>query len=284
MQEPKKKIIKEVQDRLDVCRLIADTVTVMRNACGKEHPLALHLDPHQDLLSYHDIQIIAYLCFSCEIPLSLAIGGCEANRDLQELASLNADTIQASSIESAFALSKLLLSYDRIYNTLEVSKKPGITLSLNTPGCFACLDEILALSEDAPISALLIDRNALSHYSLDDEAIVSLLESSIQINQVKERIKIGICGGISPANVKHLCEVYKPNLVCTKMFISDPEGLSVKANSYDILSALLILEARILELILQHRNAISSIITMRRNSLISYIQAVTISQTINSGE
>ena len=284
MQEPKKEIINEVQDRLDVCKLITDTVTVMRNASGKKNPLALHLNPHQDLLSYHDIQIISYLCFSCEIPLSLAIGGCEANRDLQELASLNAATIQASSIESAFALSKLLLSYERIYNTLEVSKKPGIALMLNTPGCFTCLDEILAFSENTPISTLLIDRNALSHYSLNDEEIVTLLENSIQVNHAKEKVKIGICGGITPANIENLCAVYKPNLICTKMFISNSEGFSTKASPCNLISTLLILEARILELILQHRNAISSVITTRRKNLISYIQAVTINQTITSVE
>jgi len=283
MQEPKKRILEEVQDRLDACRLVADTVTIMRNACGEKNPLALHLDPHQDLLSYHDIQIISYLCLSCGIPLSLAIGGCEANRDLQELASLNAATIQVSSIESSFALSKLLSSYERIYNTLEVSEKPGITLRMNTPGSFTCLDEILTSSENPPISTLLIDRNALSHYSLNDEAILSLLDSSSQIKKAKERIRIGICGGISPANVEHLCTVYKPSLVCTKMFISNSNGLLIKPDSYNIISTLLILEARILELILQHRNAISSIITTRRDRLICYIQAVTINHTINQG-
>jgi hypothetical protein len=284
MQEPKEKIIKEVQDRLDVCRLMADTISIMRNACGDKTPLTLHLDPHQDLLNYHDIQIISYLCHSCEVPLSLAIGGCEANRDLQELASLSAQIIQASCIESTFALSKLILSYDRIYNTLEVSKKPSITLSLNTPGCLICLDEILASSASSPISTLLIDRNALSVYSLDDGTIASMLEDSIQVKQARQRIKIGICGGISPGNVEHLCAVYKPDLVCTKMFIANALGLSSQTFSYNIISALLVLEARILELILLHRNAISSIITMRRNSLVSYIQASTINQIINAGE
>jgi len=214
----------------------------------------------------------------------LAIGGCEANRDLQELASLSAEIIQASCIESTFALSKLLLSYERIYNTLEVSKKPSITLSLNTPGCFICLDEILASSASSPISTLLIDRNALSIYSLDDEKIASMLKNSIQVTQTRQRIRVGICGGISPANVEHLCAVYKPDLVCTKMFIANAFGLSRQGTSFNIINALLVLEARILELILLHRNAISSRITMRKNNLVSYIQASTINQIINAVE
>lgn len=284
MQVPKEKIIKEVQDRLDVCRLISDTISAMRDTCGDKNPLTLHLDPHQDLLNYNDIQIISYLCHSCGVPLSLAIGGCEANRDLQELASLSAEIIQASCIESAFALSKLLLSYERIYNTLEVSKKPSITLSLNTPGCLICLDEILASSKSSPIRTLLIDRNALSLHSWDDETIASILANSIQLKQARGGIRLGICGGISPANVENLCAVYKPDLVCTKMFIASAFGLSSQTTSFNIISALLVLEARILELILLHRNAISSVITMRRNSIVSYIQASTINQIINAKE
>jgi len=256
----------------------------MKELCGDNNPLTLHLDPHQDILNYNDIQIIAYLCHSCEVPLSLSIGGCEANRDLQELASLSASVIQASCIESSFALSKLLLSYNRIYNTLEVSKKPSITLSLNTPGCFACLGEILSSSDSSPIRTLLIDRNALSLYSLDDASIMSRLETSIQGNQTTQRIKIGICGGISPANVDNLREVYKPDFICTKMFMANVSGVSEQTTSSSIISALLVLEARILELILLHRRAISSVIIGRKESLVSYIQASTINQILKEGE
>jgi len=65
MQVPKEKIIKEVQDRLDVCRLIADTISAMRDICGDKSPLTLHLDPHKDLLaimifrSFHTYVILA---------------------------------------------------------------------------------------------------------------------------------------------------------------------------------------------------------------------------------
>jgi hypothetical protein len=284
MQEPKQRIAKEVQERLEVCKLISDTTTVLRKTCSDKVPLTLHLDPHKDVLNYNDIQIISYLCHSCEIPLSLAIGGCEANRDLQELASLSAANIQASCIESSFALIKLLSSYERIYNTLEVQQKPSITLVLNTPGCFTCLGEIVALSANTPIHALLIDRNALSFYSLNDKEILSMLEESIPHTEVSQNLKIGICGGISPDSVKHICSFFKPDLLCTKMFIVKASGLSNYASTPEIISALLVLEIRILDLILLHRSAASSAITSRRDSLVRFMQASTINQIIGSGE
>jgi len=284
MQEPKQKIAKEVQDRLEVCKLISDTLAVLRKDCSNKDPLTLHLDPHKDILNYNDIQIISYLCHSCGIPLSLAIGGCEANRDLQELASLSAANIQASCIESSFALTKLLSSYERIYNTLDVQQKPSISLVLNTPGCFTCLGEILALSANTPINTLLIDRNALSSYSLNDKEIVSMVEDSMPRTHAGHKLEIGICGGISPDSVKQICSVFKPDLLCTKMFIVKASSLSIYASTPEIISALLVLEIRILDLILLHRSAVSSAITSRRDSLVRFIQASTINQVIHSRE
>ena len=279
MQQPKEKIAKEVEDRLEICQLIHDTNTVFKNACNNVKPLALHLDPHADLIEYSDIQIISYLCHSSGIPLSLAIGGCEANRDLQELASLNAATIQVPCIESFFALNKFITSYNKIYDVLEVPKRPKITLVINTPGSFECLDEILSSTASSSFQTLLVDRNALASFSIDDQAIVLMLDTLRNVEKAST-ISTGICGGISPLNVKKICNTFSPNYVCTKMFVADAAAFTDK-HSASLLSALLILEARVIDLVLRHRESMYSLMTKRRNSLVNYIQASVICQVID---
>ena len=276
MQQPKEKITKEVEDRLEVCQLIHDTNTVFKNTCNNANPLALHLDPHADLMEYSDIQIISYLCHSSGIPLSLAIGGCEANRDLQELASLNAATIQVPCIESYFALKKFITSYNKIYDVLEVPKRPKMTLAINTPGSFKCLEEILSSSASSSIQKLLIDRNALASFFIDDHAILLMLDGLR--NVVKSaNISIGICGGISPLNIMKIRTTFNPNYISTKMFIADAAAFTDNYSA-SLLSALLVLEARVIDLVLRHRYSMSSLLTKRRKSLINYIQASVVRQ------
>lgn len=276
MKQPKEKITKEVEDRLEVCQLIHDTNTVFKNTCNNASPLALHLDPHADLMEYSDIQIISYLCHSSGIPLSLAIGGCEANRDLQELASLNAATIQVPCIESYFALSKFIASYNKIYDVLEVPKRPKMTLVINTPGSFKCLEEILSSAASSSIQTLLIDRNALASFSIDDHAIVLMLDSLRNVGK-EANISTGICGGISPLNVMNIRTTFNPNYISTKMFMADATAFTDNYSA-SLLSALLVLEARVIDLVLMHRSSMSSLLAKRRNSLISYIQASVVRQ------
>jgi hypothetical protein len=276
MQQPKEKITKEVEDRLEVCQLIHDTNIVFKNACNNASPFALHLDPHADLMEYSDIQIISYLCHSSGIPLSLAIGGCEANRDLQELASLNVATIQVPCIESCFALNKFIASYNKIYDVLEVPRRPEMTLLINTPGSFECLGEIFSSTAGSLIQTLLIDRNALATFSIDDDAIVLMLNNLRNVDKESNTL-IGICGGISPLNVEKICRTFNPNYISTKMFTADAAAFTDNFSA-SLVSGLLVLEARVIDLILRHRNSMSTLMIKRRHSLINYIQASVVRQ------
>lgn len=114
--------------------------------------------------------------------------------------------------------------------------------------------------------------------------IATILKESIQQADASQKIKIGICGGISPDRVKHICAIFKPDLLCTKMFIAKAAGLIDNPNTPYIINALLVLEIRILDLILMHRSAVSSIITSRKDSLVRFIQATTVNHLVDAGE
>ena len=70
---------------------------------------------------------------------------------------------------------------------------------------------------------------------------------------------------------------FNPNYISTKMFIADAAAFTDN-NSASLLSALLVLETRVIDLVLRHRDSMASLLTKRKNSLINYIQASVIRQ------
>lgn len=282
LQQSGEDIAKDVQSRLDISSLMSEIRSIAEGESPNKFPLSLHLDPHSDLLNYSDVQIVSYLCHVNNVTLSLSVGGCEANRDLQELASLSVGFIQASCIESTFALNKLVLSYKKIYDILQV-QKPGITLLINTPGSFYSMIDILRSEDISYVSSLLIDRNALISHSIDDNLIKSMLSKSKEVNSQSENVKHGICGGITPINVANLANLYKPDYISTKMFAADASlFLDEQERSSNLLGSFLVLESRVLEFILNFRQSTSSLIRHRKNNLINYTQASAVHRLLNS--
>lgn len=274
MRIPRQTIDHDVRTKLEVSRLLETIRDLLANELGVETGFILHLDIHKDLLGYSDIQLVSYLCHSHGIPLSLSLGGCEANRDLEELASLNAEHLQLSSLESSFAYSKFRNSYDRVYNILQTPRKVSVGLLLNTPQSIRALPSILDEDVSRLIKTIVIDRNSLSRYYDDDHAIqLSILHATSSLDNLP---KVGLCGGLSPSSSWQLSKLYQPSYLLTKMFRLKLSPDLCRDKIATIISAFLVLEVRVLDLIISHRLAMSRMITNRKDHLQQYIQLSTL--------
>jgi len=279
MNTPRDLISEKINARLDLSQLLSEIYALLKDQMDTSEAFYLHIDMHKDLLSYNDMQIISYLCHSNNIPLSCSIGGCEANRDLQELASLNVYDIQVSCIESLFSFEKFRKSYDRIYSALQTTQKPGVSLLLNTPGCLSSLSRLLKNETGRIVERIIIDRNALSNYFSSEREIQSICVDVLAEQEPKPGI--GVCGGISPENVVEIYNLFAPHYIFTKMFAINTRKLRIDKLPKIIL-AFLVLEARVIELLIQYKSATSSIISDRRSHLINYVQAFCVNELLQT--
>lgn len=118
---------------------------------------------------------------TCNVPLTLKIGGCEAVKDLYEARQFGARYIVAPMIESEYALSKFCNTIVKVYPR-EEAEEVDFLFNLETIQAFNHFEDIVRVAIESPVIAGVVFGRTDFSGSLG-------LEGDVQNNQVTECIE-----------------------------------------------------------------------------------------------
>ena len=245
-------------------------LSCISDSYNSDSGISLHVDPQVDIYTYTDLQLISFFCSTINLPVSYTLGGCEALRDLMEIASLAACTVQVSEVDSIYAFKKLYSCFSQVYDEGSHLPTPSLTLSVTTPHGLEILPEILSLDEARLINTILLDRNSLHYFGLSDVTISKSI--SIFRETCTHSPHLAICGAIDH-KVSNVVSTYAPDYVFTKMFRvrAHPSYPAARLTLDEVITMLLFLESNMLSYILSARDAISNHIRSRREHLHQFL-------------
>jgi hypothetical protein len=256
--------------QLDIAALVPAIYSTFFVESFSLESLCLYVDPHTDFLSYQDLQYLSFLCEANNLSLSSSIGGCEANRDLYELASLKVSSIQVTAVESTFSLKKFIDSYNHTYaNPLSCSNPSVQFYPISKSSLLFLLESSNIRSMPCPAS-LVIDRNLLLNYFPDDTSLIDFINHSLSKSAMT--LPYTVCGGIEQSEVLRLLDMYDCKRISTKMFNVNISSLKSKELLPDLIPALLILEMQVINLLIKSRSITSNRLSDRFSQLINYSQ------------
>ena len=128
----------------------------------------------------------------------LKIGGCEAVSDLEMSKIYGAKGIIAPMIESDFALSKFIHSFEKVYGTSQIRDRE-LFINMETKQSFENFDVILGSPFAKPLEGVVIGRVDLSasyglgRKNIDEEFLFGICKTTLE--KVKEHDKIAGMGG-----------------------------------------------------------------------------------------
>lgn len=256
--------------QLDIATLIPAIYSTFFVDSIPSESLRLHIDPHADLLSYQDLQYLSFLCEANNLSLSSTIGGCEANRDLYELASLNVSSIQVPAVESSFSLKKFIDSYNHTYAHPLSSRNPSVQFYPISQSSLLLLLESIDIQNIPCSTSLVIDRNLFLNYFSDDTSLVEFINNSF--SKLSLSLPFTVCGGIEKSKVLRILNIYNCDRISTKMFSVNVFSMKNKEMLPDLISALLILEMQIVDLLIKSRSIVTRRLSDRLSQLINYSQ------------
>jgi len=256
--------------QLDITTLVPAIYNTFFSESSQLDSLSLHADPHTDFLSYQDLQNLSFLCEANNLSLSSTIGGCEANRDLYELASLKVSSIQVPAVESVFSLKKFIDSYNHTYANPLSGSNPSVQFYPMSPSSLFALLETSHIQNISCPKSLIIDRNLFLTYFPDDTSLSNYINQSF--SKTASVLPCTICGGIEQSKALDILNIYNCERISTKMF-------SVKVSSIknvdllpELVSALLILEMQVVDLLIKSRSIVTNQLSKRLSELINYSQ------------
>lgn len=145
---------------------------------------------------------------TCNVPLTLKIGGCEAVKDLYEARQFGARYIVAPMIESSYALSKFVDTVTKVYPADELGEVDFL-FNIETIQAFNSFDSILATALSSPvINGVVFGRTDFSGSlgmkgDVQNERVTEAIEAIAQrLNQTHLDLVVG--GAISIASVPEL--------------------------------------------------------------------------------
>ncbi len=232
--------------------------------------LILHVDPHTDFLSYQDLQYLSFLCEANNLSMSSSIGGCEANRDLYELASLKVSSIQVPAVESIFSLKKFVESYNHTYSNPLSSRNPSVQFYPISQSSLLLLLEASDIRNMSCPTSLVIDRNLFLNHFPDDTSLNDFIKRSF--SKKTSALPYTICGGIEQSKALQILSIYDCDRVSTKMFSVNIASMKAKELLPDLVSALLILEMQVVDLLIKSRSIVTQRLSERLSELINYSQ------------
>ena len=153
---------------------------------------------------------------SCDVPLTLKIGGCEAVKDLFEARQFGAKYIVAPMIESSYALKKYISTITKVYPIDELDESEFL-YNIETIQAFKSFDDIFRVASNSSyISGAVFGRTDFSGSlgikgDVKNEQVTSAIESiALQLSNSDLDLVVG--GAISIASLPELKRISKHKL------------------------------------------------------------------------
>lgn len=180
---------------------------------------------------------------TCNVPLTLKIGGCEAVKDLYEARQFGAHYIVAPMIESSYALKKFMDTINKVYPSDEIDEVDFL-FNLETIQAYNLFDSILdvALSHSV-IAGVVFGRTDFSGSlgikgDIQNEQVTTAIETIAK--RVKDtRLDLVVGGAISIASMPELLRISSHKLTRfeTRKVVFDANKLSDDDLSDSLLDA-----------------------------------------------
>lgn len=153
---------------------------------------------------------------TCNVPLTLKIGGCEAVKDLYEARQFGARYIVAPMIESDYALKKFCDTIKKVYPTEEAGEVDFL-FNIETIQAFNSFEGILQVaSENSEISGVVFGRTDFSgSLGIKGDVQNEKVTESIEViaSKLKEtHLDLVVGGAISIASIPELTRIAKHRL------------------------------------------------------------------------
>lgn len=153
---------------------------------------------------------------TCNVPLTLKIGGCEAVKDLYEARQVGARYIVAPMIESSYALKKFVDTIKRVYPSDELNEVDFL-FNLETIQAYNMLESILEVAlSNAVIAGVVFGRTDFSGSlgikgDIQNEQVTTAVETIAQ--RIKNtRLDLVVGGAISIASMPELLRIARHKL------------------------------------------------------------------------
>lgn len=148
---------------------------------------------------------------TCNVPLTLKIGGCEAVKDLYEARQFGARYIVAPMIESDYALTKFVDTIHKVYPSDEL-EEVDFLFNIETIQAFNFFGEILQVALSNPVIAGVVFGRTDFSGSLGIKGDVQNEQVTAAIEAIAERLKdtrldLVVGGAISIASVPELSRI-----------------------------------------------------------------------------
>jgi hypothetical protein len=153
---------------------------------------------------------------TCNVPLTLKIGGCEAVKDLYEARQFGARYIVAPMIESDYALRKFCYTIQKVYPA-EESAEVDFLFNVETIQSFNVFENIVQVAIESPVIAGVVFGRTDFTGSLgmkgdvQNEMVTECIED-IACRLMKTDLDLVVGGGISIASLPELTRVARHRL------------------------------------------------------------------------
>lgn len=159
-----------------------------------------------------DLIEMRLLSISCEVPLFVKIGGCEARTDINNCKTYLVDGIVGPMIESNFALEKFIRS------SQEVGFCGKKFINIETKTCMQNLDKVINSPSSTSLDGLTIGRSdlaasyGLTKKSVDSPELHSVIEQALAA--IKDKGFITTMGGnVTNSSEKNVRSLYEKGLL-----------------------------------------------------------------------
>jgi len=153
---------------------------------------------------------------TCNVPLTLKIGGCEAVKDLYEARQFGARYIVAPMIESDYALKKFCDTIKKVYPA-EEAREVDFLFNVETIQAYHSFDAILRIAIDnSDISGVVFGRTDFSGSlgmkgDVQNEKVTKCIES-IALRLKETQLDLVVGGAISIASIPELTRIAQHRL------------------------------------------------------------------------
>lgn len=207
----------------------------------KCNAFSLKADFEAEGASYSEAQAVAEIAREADLNLAIKIGGCGARRDLIAAKELEADTVIAPMIESAYALEKFVeyatdINFDHLFINIETVDGLNNFKEIISSPLYHLIDGIICGRTDLAKS---LGKNT---DFVESDVIFEIAESLASEAERTEKL-FSLGGGITPASISFINNIRQPSfnmfetrkVMFHKQFIITSTNPIIKALEFEIL-------------------------------------------------